>query len=54
MKPVSHYPPVGIRMMPEHKAWLKAKAKQQERSMNYVIVKMIEREMEKDGNGNKQ
>lgn len=47
--PISHYPPVGVRMRPEHKNWLKEKAEEQDRSMNYVVLRIIEEAMERDG-----
>lgn len=41
MKKVSEIMPFGLRVQPELLAWVREKAVEQERSMNYVIGRII-------------
>lgn len=40
--------PFGLRMPPEMKAWLERKAAEEDRSQNWLLVKIIGKEMEED------
>lgn len=42
MKKVSEIMPFGLRVQPELMAWVKEKAVEQERSMNFIIGRIIE------------
>lgn len=40
--------PFGLRMPPEVKAWIESQAEKEERSQNWLLVKIIKREMDRD------
>jgi len=40
--------PFGLRMPPEMKEWVEAKAAKEERSQNWLLLKIIEKEMRRD------
>lgn len=40
--------PFGLRMPPTMKAWVEKKAAEQERSQNWLLLKIIEKEMQRD------
>lgn len=40
--------PFGLRMPPKVKEWIEQKSADQERSQNWLIVKILEQEMVKD------
>jgi hypothetical protein len=41
-------PPFGVRMPSELKIWVEKKSAEEDRSQNYVIVKIIRQEMERE------
>lgn len=41
-------PPFGLRLPPELKMWVKMKAKREDRSMNYIINRILTEAMNDD------
>lgn len=44
--------PFGLRMQPGLRKWLDEKAKQEDRSLNWLVCKILKEAMEKDGQSN--
>ncbi len=42
MSKTSHVTPFGLRMTPDLKKWIKARAASEDRSQHYVIIQLLE------------